>query len=57
MTHIKFILCEMAEYKCVNIIWLVMLFGAPNRGLVSNYLGYRGMANRLQATHSSQDVH
>lgn len=29
----------------------------PNRGLVSNYLGYRGMANRLRATYTSQDTH
>ena len=27
------------------------LFMAPNRGLVSNYPGYRGMANRLQDVH------
>lgn len=26
-----------------------LLFMAPNRGLLSNYLGYRGMANRMQA--------
>lgn len=30
---------------------------APNRGLGSNYPGYRGMANRLWAKNTSQDVH
>lgn len=38
-------------YSCVRTIVCVvfLLFMAPNRGLLSNYLGYRGMANRMQA--------